>query len=56
MERNSLNMLPPAGTNQVKYIGDRIRFELAFGKARAAEKGVRAFLRTNIGRAGVLRQ
>ncbi len=49
-------MIPPAGTSQVKFVGDRIRFELREGRGGAPALDVRAFLRTNIGRAKVLRQ
>jgi len=55
-KKDPVIMNPPAGTNRMKFVGDNIRFEIRGGRSRTAGRGFRAFLRTTIGRAKVLRE
>ncbi|RME95980.1 MAG: amylo-alpha-1,6-glucosidase [Verrucomicrobia bacterium] len=47
---------PAPGETMVRFVGDRVRFELRDPEGRARPPAWRAFLRTNIGRAAVLRE
>ena len=51
-----LIMSPTPGERLLRFVGDRLRFELKDGGERARRPGWRARLRTNLGRATVLRQ
>lgn len=55
MENDSIIMKPAPGSNWVRFVGDSIRFEIEVKAGRTPTKGYRAFLRTNLGRATVLR-
>ncbi|MCU0771948.1 MAG: glycogen debranching enzyme N-terminal domain-containing protein [Verrucomicrobia bacterium] len=56
MEKKVIRMIPAPGANLVRFVGDRIRFELRDAEGGAPAPNDRAFLRTNLGRAKVLRQ
>ena len=56
MENLALNMTPAAGTRLRRFVGDTVRFELRANTSRAALRGCRAVLRTNLGRAAALRR
>lgn len=47
---------PEPGTRLALFVGDRVRFTLRAAEGRARPPGWRANLRTNLGRAGVLRR
>src|SRR5512133_1744805 len=49
-------MTPPPGERDCRFVGDRLRFELRDARGRRPAKGWRALLRTNLGRAQLLRQ
>jgi predicted glycogen debranching enzyme len=49
-------MTPAPGERLQRFVGDRIRFELRDRKGRSPAAGWRACLRTNLGRAEVLRR
>jgi starch synthase (maltosyl-transferring) len=51
-----LLMNPPPGERLVRFVGDRVRFELRPGQGGRFPEGWRAFLRTNLGRAAVVRE
>lgn len=50
-----LGQTPAPGEQRVRFVGDRVAFALSDAVTRSHPAGWRAFLRTNIGRAGVLR-
>ena len=54
MER--LEMNPAAGEGRLRFVGDRLRVELAFADHRPLPPGWQARLRTNLGRAALLRE
>ena len=49
-------MTPAPGDRLRRFVGDRIAFTVRDGEGRGAKPGWRAVLRTNLGRAAVLRQ
>src|SRR5579884_2744107 len=49
-------MTPAPGERLRRFVGDRIRFTLSAGENSLASQGCRAYLRTNLGRAEMLRQ
>lgn len=49
-------MLPAPGERMQRYVGDRVRFSIGNGGGGALPRGWRARLRTNLGRATVLRR
>src|SRR5438045_2495728 len=49
-------MNPEPGSRAVRFVGDYVRFSIADQEGRRPPKGWRALLRTNIGRAEVLRR
>ena len=49
-------MTPPPGERLLRFVGDRVRFHLKDRGGRSPPKGWRAFLRTTLGRADVLRR
>jgi predicted glycogen debranching enzyme len=49
-------MSPAPGERMLRFVGDRVRFTLKDRNGRPRPKGWRARLRTNLGRAAVLRQ
>ncbi len=49
-------MSPPAGERRRRFVGDRIRFSLSDSMCRPLPDGWQARLRTNLGRAEVLRE
>jgi len=49
-------MTPAPGERLLRFVGDRIRFTLRFPEAGGVEKGWQARLRTNLGRAALLRR
>ena len=51
-----LVMSPGTGERALRFVGDRFRFTLNFAGGQPWPQGWRAFLRTNLGRAAVLRQ
>lgn len=53
MERLVMN--PATGGQLLRFVGDRLKFDLRFEDGRPLPPGWRAFLRTNLGRAAVLR-
>ena len=54
MQQTEIKMTPGPGQNQVRFLGDRMRFDVTGGAGNPAA-GWKAFLRTNLGRAAVLR-
>jgi predicted glycogen debranching enzyme len=56
MAMDLILMTPAPGTTGVKFVGDRIRFEIRGTKNQLPSGGFRAFLRTNLGRVAVLRR
>ena len=48
-------MIPAPGERLLRFVGDKIIFQLRTGNS-AAQKNLRAFLRTNLGRAAALRR
>ena len=56
MENINPIMSPAAGERLLRFVGDRVRFSIRDGDGRGRPKGWRARLRTNLGRAEVLRQ
>ena len=56
MEQSNPVMVPAPGARLVRFVGDRIRFFLKDHGARGPLRGGSARLRTNLGRAGVLRR
>jgi starch synthase (maltosyl-transferring) len=56
MERVTLEMTPGPGSRMMRFVGDRVRFSLKEMGNRPAREGWRALLRTNLGRADVLRR
>ncbi|HVY71410.1 MAG TPA: amylo-alpha-1,6-glucosidase [Verrucomicrobiae bacterium] len=48
-------MTPATGGREVRFVGDRVRFELSGNGGEPLPPGWRAFLRTNLGRAKQLR-
>jgi len=51
---DGLTMIPAPGERLLRFVGDRVRFSL--NAPAGAGRGARAFLRTNLGKAGRLRQ
>src|SRR6266481_3278932 len=49
-------MVPQTGERLRRFVGDRVRFELADRDGQQLPKGWRALLRTNLGRAAELRR
>src|SRR6185369_2736688 len=47
-------MIPAPGERLLRFVGDKIIFQLRLENS-AAQKNLRAFLRTNLGRAAALR-
>jgi starch synthase (maltosyl-transferring) len=52
----NLIMIPAPGERLVRYVGDTIRFSLAWEKSMALPEGWTAYLRTNLGRASRVRE
>jgi glycogen debranching enzyme len=55
-DARTLAMSPPTGERLVRFVGDRIRFELRPADGRALPDGWRAWLRTNLGRGPALQR
>lgn len=51
-----IEMNPGPGTRHVKWVGDTLRFTLRVAHSPDSQQGFRAFLRTNIGQAHLIRQ
>ena len=49
-------MSPAPGERILRFVGDKIRFTIRDGASMAAQNGMRAFLRTNLGRAAARRR
>ena len=56
MEQLIPDMMPAPGERLMRFIGDRVRFALKDSGGRSSAKGWQARLRTNLGRAEVLRR
>ena len=56
MDNINPTMSPAPGERLLRFVGDRVRFTLKDRNGRPRPKGWRARLRTNLGRAAVLRQ
>lgn len=52
---SSMNMIPGCGERVLRFVGDRLRFALRDQTGNAVRPGWQAFLRTNLGRAALLR-
>jgi starch synthase (maltosyl-transferring) len=55
VEATPLSMIPATGERLLRFVGDKIRFTLSSGKISDGQK-LRAFLRTNLGRAAARRR
>ena len=55
-DARTLVMSPPTGERLVRFVGDRIRFELHRTDGTAPPDGWRAWLRTNLGRGPALQR
>lgn len=49
-------MAPATGERRLRFLGDRVQFELRFDSGRPLPEGWRGYVRTNLGRAVVRRQ
>src|SRR5512139_1612371 len=53
-DARTLVMNPPTGERLVRFVGDRIRFELRRANGGGLPEGWRAWVRTNLGRGAAL--